>query len=232
VVARAFLDPHHGSRAVNRETMAFQDRPPRATDADFIRPHCFPAYRRYFMQATEVLMEEHTVIVRVLDSLDLAADRLESGKPVRPAFFLEAAEFIKGFADGCHHHKEEGLLFPALEAAGVPGEGGPVGMMLHEHDVGRGYTRAMREAAERLQDGDAAAQDAVLENARGYATLLRQHIQKENMILFRMADNFIQGPACDELTAAFERAGREEAGAGIQAKFRSIAEALEREARG
>ena len=57
------------------------------------------------MEATDLLMEEHRVIERLLDSLDLAAGRLESGKPVRPGFFIEAAEFVKGFADGCHHQE-------------------------------------------------------------------------------------------------------------------------------
>ncbi len=184
------------------------------------------------MKATEVLMEEHRVIERLLDSLDLAAGRLESGKPVRPGFFIEAAEFIMGFADGCHHRKEEGFLFPALEAAGMPREGGPVGVMLHEHEQGRVLTKAMREAAERLQSGDASAKSAVAENARGYAALLRQHIRKENMILFRMAEQFLQGAAREQLTEAFGRVEREETGAGVHEKYLGMLDGLEREALG
>ncbi len=182
------------------------------------------------MHATEVLMEEHKEIVRLIDALDLSAEQLAAGRPVRPGFFHDAAEFIKAFADGCHHHKEEGLLFPALEAAGMPSEGGPVGMMLYEHDVGRSYTRRMRDAAEKLQNGDASAKAAVAENAHGYASLLRQHIQKENMVLFRMADNLIQGAAQDELTAAFERAEQDEDRAGVHRKYIALVDALEREA--
>ncbi len=183
------------------------------------------------MQATEILMEEHRHIERLLDSLDRAADHLESGKTVRPGFFIEAAEFIKGFADGCHHRKEEGLLFPALEAAGMPRDGGPVGMMLYEHDEGRAYTKAMREAAESLRDGDAAAASLVAENAHGFAALLRQHIQKEDMILFRMADQFIQGEAREQLTGDFERVEREETGAGVHEKYLVLLERLVQEAR-
>ena len=66
------------------------------------------------MHATEILMEEHEAILRFIDALELAAEHLAAGQPVRAGFFLDAADFIKGFADGCHHHKEEGLLFPAL----------------------------------------------------------------------------------------------------------------------
>ena len=81
------------------------------------------------MQATAILKEEHRVIERVLDALETAANRLTTGSPVRPGVFLQAADFIKGFADGCHHKKEEGVLFPALEAAGIPAEGGPIALI-------------------------------------------------------------------------------------------------------
>jgi hemerythrin-like domain-containing protein len=54
-------------------------------------------------------MQEHRVIERVITSLEQGADRLEQGKAIEPAFFIDAAQFIKGFADGCHHMKEEGV---------------------------------------------------------------------------------------------------------------------------
>ena len=90
------------------------------------------------MQATSVLMDEHRIIERMLGDLELASERLASGAPIRPGFFLDAAEFVKGFADGCHHRKEEGVLFPAMELAGVAREGGPIGVMLAEHEEGGG----------------------------------------------------------------------------------------------
>ena len=71
------------------------------------------------MEATRILMEEHRVIERVLGSLDASASRLAGGESTRPGFLLEAADFIQGFADGCHHRKEQGLFFPAMETYGV-----------------------------------------------------------------------------------------------------------------
>src|SRR4030065_429878 len=79
------------------------------------------------------------------------------GKPLSPGVFIMAADFIKGFADGCHHKKEEGVLFPAMQAAGVPSEGGPISVMLAEHEQGRRLTAGMRAAAERLPACDASA---------------------------------------------------------------------------
>jgi hemerythrin-like domain-containing protein len=184
------------------------------------------------MQATQILMDEHRVIERVITSLEAAAGDLAQGGAVRPGFFLDAADFIQGFADGCHHRKEEGVLFTAMEAAGMPAQVGPIAVMLAEHEQGRVYTRGMRQAAERLQAGDAAARPEVVRNARGYAALLRQHIVKEDGVLFPMADQVIPLAAREQVAEDFERVEHEETGDGIHEKYLALAEALELEARG
>ncbi len=184
------------------------------------------------MQATDILMSEHRVIERVIASLEAQAGRLAAGQAVRPGFFLDAASFIKGFADGCHHRKEEGVLFEAMVRAGLPREVGPIGVMLSEHEQGRAFTRGMRAAAERLAAGDTSAASAVVANARGYAALLRQHIQKEDGILFPMADQVIPAGQHDAVVEAFDHVEHEETGEGVHEKYLALAEALEREAAG
>jgi hemerythrin-like domain-containing protein len=184
------------------------------------------------MEATRILMDEHRVIERVLGALEAAAARMAAGAPLRAEFFLQAADFIAAFADGCHHRKEEGALFPALEAAGIPRAGGPIGVMLAEHEEGRRITRGMREAAARMQAGEEAAAGEARWKALEYAALLRQHIMKEDHVLFPMADGAIQGREQAALTAEFARLQREETADGVQGKYRALAEALEREGRG
>ncbi len=182
------------------------------------------------MQATDILMEEHRVIERVLTSLEGAATRLEQGEAIRPGFFTDAADFVKGFADGCHHKKEEGVLFAALVEAGLPQRQGPVAVMLAEHDQGRAFTRGMRAAAERLGAGDAVARADVVRNALGYVALLRQHIGKEDHVLFPMAAEMIPAASQDVLVDRFETIEHEETGAGVHEKYLALADALEAEA--
>jgi hemerythrin-like domain-containing protein len=182
------------------------------------------------MKATEVLMEEHEVILRVLTALEKAVSDAPSGK-FNPDFFLEAADFIKNFADACHHAKEEGVLFVEMEASGVPVKGGPIGVMLAEHEQGRQYTRLMREAAEKWQAGDTSAVEAVKLNGMGYVNLLRQHIQKENNILFPMADRVVPTGKQSGIWERFEQIELEETGEGVHEKYEALAEKLEREAK-
>jgi hemerythrin-like domain-containing protein len=182
------------------------------------------------MRATDVLSSDHRLIERVIAALGAAARRLEANEAVRPGFFLDAARFIQGFADGCHHRKEEGVLFRAMNEHGMPTEAGPIAVMLHEHEMGRAYTRAMREAAERLQAGDEAAKAEVAAAARGYAAVLSQHIMKEDNILFPMAARVIPQSEHDDVFEAFERVEAESTGAGEHDRYVALAEALEQEA--
>lgn len=153
--------------------------------------------------ATSRLRDEHQVILRVADVLQaLLAAEEESG-----AWDFDAAAdcvaFFRRFADLCHHGKEEDLLFPELEARGMPRDAGPIAVMLYEHQQGRAYVRHMDEALGGARLGDA-EKTAVLRNAaRGYLQLIRGHILKEDNVLFEMADELVRGPACGSLCEAY-----------------------------
>jgi hemerythrin-like domain-containing protein len=181
------------------------------------------------MKATTVLMGEHRVIERVITVLEIAAQNLAEGQAVRPGLFIEATDFIKGFADGCHHKKEEGVLFKSLEEHGMPVQGSPIGVMLVEHEQGRTFTRGLRQAAEQIQAGDTSARVAVIQNARGYAALLRQHILKEDRILFPMADRMIPEELHDQVWQGFEHVEHEETGEGVHEKYLALADRLTQE---
>jgi hemerythrin-like domain-containing protein len=182
------------------------------------------------MKATEILMQEHRIIERVLTALQTAADRAEAGESIRPSFFADAADFIRNFADGCHHQKEEGVLFKAMEAAGMPSDGGPIAVMLSEHEQGRAFTRTMVEAAARWDAGEEAARTETTSAARSYVALLREHILKEDNVLFPMAAHAIPQSRHATVSDAVERVEREESDAGVHRKYRELAAALESEA--
>jgi hemerythrin-like domain-containing protein len=184
------------------------------------------------MEATDILSSEHRVIERVIAALQAATSRLEAGQAVRPGFFLDAARFIRCYADGFHHRKEEGVLFQTMADNGMPTGDGPIAVMLHEHDRARDLTAGLREAAERLSTGDGSATRDVVSNARGYAELLTQHIYKEDNILFRMASSVIPATQHGTVLEAFARVEREQTGNGSKESFVALAQTLEDEATG
>jgi hemerythrin-like domain-containing protein len=184
------------------------------------------------MKATQILMEEHRLIERVLTALQKAASRLSEGEEIRLAFFINSALFSQRFADGFHHKKEEGALFPAMIPPGAAGQGGPMGVMLKEHEQGRAFIFELKDAAEKWDKGDTFARYAVIQNALGYVQLMRQHICKEDNILFPMAATIIPQDKQDQLAEEFERVEREETGEGFHEKYTALADVLEKESQG
>jgi len=177
-----------------------------------------------FEKPTEVLSDEHRVIERVLG----AVEKLLAAPPVSSlSHWKKALDFISNFADQCHHLKEEKLLFPAMEAHGIPQEGGPIGVMLMEHEEGRSHVRAMRAAVEGLERGETSGVESLLSHARGYVRLLKEHIQKEDEILFRIADDCIPSGEQTALLKSFEEHESSEMGAGVHEKYLAIAQELE-----
>jgi hemerythrin-like domain-containing protein len=181
------------------------------------------------MKATEILMSEHRLIEQMLDTLEKAIQMVEDGRSVRPGLFLEAADFIRGFADGCHHRKEEGVLFKAMAARGVPVEQGPIGAMLADHDLGRQYTRQIQSAAERLQAGELEVSRELVLYTGAYIELLRTHIFKEDRVLFPMAERAL--PLSEQETVAldFDKVEHDEIGDGIHEKYLDLVESLTRD---
>ncbi|MDP2857785.1 MAG: hemerythrin domain-containing protein [Bacillota bacterium] len=181
------------------------------------------------MNATEVLKTEHRAIERMLAVLETAAQRLEQGQRVRPDMLREAVDFVRNFADRCHHSKEEENLFPRLEARGVPREGGPIAVMLSEHEQGRAHVGAMAGAIDAYEGGDESAALTIAENARAYVELLREHIMKEDNVLFARADRVLSPADQQELEQRFEQIETEVMGPGVHERYHRLLDDLERE---
>lgn len=178
---------------------------------------------QHFEKATDALKADHRVIERVLGVLE----KLTRSPAVPLEVWEKAVDFIRHFADRCHHLKEEKILFPALEGRGVPVQGGPIGMMLFEHEEGRAYVKGMLEALEFAKEDPQAATPALIENAGAYLRLLRQHINKEDDILFEMADEALTSEEQKNLLREFEEHEMKEIGPGVHEKYLKIAEELE-----
>lgn len=176
--------------------------------------------------ATEILRHEHDAILRMISATEEVARRLDGGERVRPEILGNLLEFFRLFADRCHHGKEEDLLFPLLESKGLPREGGPIGVMLLEHDEGRGFIKQMAEATEAYPSAPESAGPRWAAPARHYSALLRAHIDKENNILFRIAEQMLSPDEQARLAVDFEKAEVEKMGAGTHERLHAMMDQL------
>lgn len=143
--------------------------------------------------STESLRRDHQLIEKMLKALDTTAGLLKSGRAVPAPILDQIIDFTSNFTIVCHHGKEEGSLFPALENSVMPREGGPIARMLYEHEVTKQLAAKMEESAKGyLQSGKP---DALVADIKSYIDHMALHLAKENHRLFMMADMILQGKA-------------------------------------
>jgi len=177
------------------------------------------------MHPVQILMDEHQVILGVLEALAEKASRLGQD-PFPKEFFVDALDFFRNFADLCHHFKEEDTLFPAMAAQGVPVNGGPIGVMLNDHEFGRARLREIAENLDAAAAGDSEAIEAVRTNALRYVQMLQSHIHKEDNILFRIAINVLDDAEVARLSRVFNDEENPRINAAVRSKYRLLAEKL------
>ena len=161
---------------------------------------------------TAMLRQEHEVILQALGVLERLGQRLERGEPVAGVALNWLIDFFGHFVDRWHHGKEEQHLFPALERHGLPREQGPLAVMLHEHQDGRVLLGIIREGDDRR----------TAQAIKNYTRLLRAHIDKENWVLFPLAEQVLGDEEQQGLLKAFEAV--EQAVAGPASREQLLAE--------
>ncbi len=181
------------------------------------------------MDAIETLMTEHRIIEQVIDSLVSFADEVRrkgGGGDAERAELGRFVTFIREFADACHHGKEEDILFAAMVEAGFPRQGGPIAVMLMEHDQGRAHTSALAALAEQAAPWTSENRQAIFEHAAGYGALLRQHIHKEDAILYPMAEQHLSPERLGAVNDACERYEEQKTGSGEHERLHRLATEL------
>jgi hemerythrin-like domain-containing protein len=178
------------------------------------------------MDAIEALRNEHRLIERAIDALVSFADEARGRGTDDRAELGRFVTFIREFADGCHHGKEEDILFQAMVEAGFPRDGGPIAVMLAEHDQGRQHVAALGALAEKKAPWTAEDRQRLAEAAHAYASLLRQHIHKEDAILYPMAQQRLPPALMDRVSRDCERYEAEKTGSGEHERLHRLAEDL------
>jgi DUF438 domain-containing protein len=133
----------------------------------------------------DYLIAEHELIERCMAVLKNCLDQLEES--IRRTRQLERAlDFLLEFGDKMHNKKEETMLFPLLEKRGLPAQGGPIGVMLMEHEAERTLIRTMLNQTPTLVRASASERRIFKEKGLEYLKVRAEHIWKENDILYPM----------------------------------------------
>jgi DUF438 domain-containing protein len=170
----------------------------------------------------ELLMTDHETTEKVFEAVERAL--AAPGGP-SPALLADAMENFKGYVDGCHNKKEENHLFPLVEQRGIPRSGGPLGVMLMEHDQSRDTLPRLLTVAGRYLAGDRAALDDLRIAFSEYSSLLKNHFWKENDILYPMARRVMTAADAEAVVKGIQET-EAAVGADTRAKYYALADRI------
>lgn len=171
------------------------------------------------MTAIEELKAEHKAVLLTIRILDQITSKLEVGQAIDLKHLDQIVEFLQIFVDKCHHGKEEKVLFPAMEEAGIPREGGAIGVMLYDHEHGRSLVQGLKNGVKGYRLGKVNSTVEIIEKAREYGQLLAKHIDKENNVLYVMAERVLSPDKMADIAKAFIRIEELEIGPNKHEEF-------------
>lgn len=141
------------------------------------------------MNAIEIMMEEHRHILTMLKVVRSVCYKVYNDKEIDYKDFKDIIYFIRTYADGLHHKKEEIMLFNKMvEYIGPVAEKTINFGMLVEHDMGRLYVKGLEEALNKYEEGQKEAVIDIIANAVSYTHLLERHIDKEDNVIYKFGE--------------------------------------------
>tara|TARA_Y100000034_G_scaffold46233_1_gene56879 strand:- start:24347 stop:24862 length:516 start_codon:yes stop_codon:yes gene_type:complete len=148
---------------------------------------------------TKILVDEHKNILKLTEFIE---KECESEKDIDKDFFIKAIYFIKNYADKFHHAKEEDILFVELCKDEVQMHCNPIDQMLSEHDLGRNF---IKETEIGIKENN---NEKIIENAMNYVNLIKEHIYKEDNILYPMSDEVLDKKTQKDILDRFSKADK------------------------
>jgi hemerythrin-like domain-containing protein len=179
------------------------------------------------MTALDSLVSEHRTIERMLSVFERWARAIRQGAQIDPDAVDRAIDFVRSFADAWHHGREEDLLFPKIEEAEPGTRDSVLQVMRTEHEEGRAAMGAAAEANAAVRAGDPEASGRLASTLLRFSGLLRDHIFKEDTVLFRMAEDLLSDEELEELAEAFRRC-EDQLGPDTPHRYAAVVAELER----
>ena len=150
------------------------------------------------------LMKEHRLIERLIAVLRKGVQALDSGQQLDTLFIKEAADFIKTYADQCHHGKEEDILFRELAKKELSGEHSQImQQLIAEHRYGRKMLKELVEANNRYEQGDKKVKVEVISCMEALVEFYPRHIEKEDRHFFLPCMDYFSRQEKDDMLKEF-----------------------------
>ena len=171
------------------------------------------------------LMIEHRLIERMISQISRELDRIKKERTADVVFIDKAVDFIRTYADRCHHGKEEDILFRDLSKKGISDEHKRImNELIQEHVIGRSTVKSLVQARNAYEEGQEGALDKIID---GFDTLVKfypKHIEKEDKHFFLEVMDYFNDKEKEAMLDEYREFDRRL----IHEKYRNIVEDMEK----
>jgi hemerythrin-like domain-containing protein len=172
--------------------------------------------------ASQRLLHEHNAILVAMDIIERICEYVQNDREVDVNDISDIIRFLEVYINSCHHRKEQQLLFPALEEVGVTNHNGLIGVLVTEHQMEYDYILQMKDT---LTYGEF-NKPLFLDAAAAYVQLIRNHIIRENTVLFRISDAKFSDETQKRLLEEFKNIDNEVIGEASNGRFVQLLKTL------
>lgn len=169
------------------------------------------------------LMDDHSVIEKALALLE----RQFAKEHKNWSNIKTLLDILWDYGELCHNMKEEKIYFPLLLNNGFPPQG-PISVMLTEHEAERQYLSKILSLVRKEVKNDDDIQK-LTQIIKEYSNLTKDHIWKENDILYPMGKKFVKNEDIPYLLNEFKRIEFESLGEGAYTRFKTLVDVMEKE---
>jgi hemerythrin-like domain-containing protein len=132
-----------------------------------------------------LLMKEHRIIEKMIALIKKKLTYIKKTQKADIGFIDTAVDFMKVYADKCHHGKEEDILFRELKKKPISREHGRImEELINEHIYGRKTVAALVKARGKYEFGNKNSRKDIEENMSKLVDLYPKHIDKEDNHFF------------------------------------------------
>jgi hemerythrin-like domain-containing protein len=150
------------------------------------------------------LMIEHRLIEKMIKLIKNESQRILQEKTVDIVFIDRAVDFIRTYADRCHHGKEEEILFRDLAKKQLSSEHKKIlDELTEEHNYARNMTKSIVGLKEKYIQGDKNVILEISQLMQGLAEFYPKHIEKEDKHFFLPCMNYFVPQEQDAMLKEF-----------------------------
>jgi hemerythrin-like domain-containing protein len=153
----------------------------------------------------EILVEEHNLILRGVDLLTTAAEKIVRNQNPPREFFEKAVRFTLGFTNKFHHYKEEIVMFGLLAQKKEGEIDAELERLRSQHAALHDYMNEISQSLDAYSNNVDSEVRRLHRALSEYIETLRRHIHAENKIFYPLVEKQLSKEEMQWLLGEFDK---------------------------